>query len=89
MFILFFLAKILAKHFKIQRIYQKLPKISYFSPLWSNLPDVHTQEHLTQTSYSRLGARDTSKSLESCLELKFRRFLLNLLYDYQKRSNYS
>ena len=83
------MAKILAKHFKIQLFFnQKLPKISNFSPLWSHLAEVHTQEQLTQTSYSTLGARVTSKSLESCLELEFYRFLLNLLYDYRKRSIY-
>ena len=63
--------------------HQKLSEIGFLSPFRLNFPEVHTQKQLTQSEKTTKGASTTAS-----LELKFCRFLLALLYDYQKRSIY-
>ena len=46
----FFLSQISAKNFTKFRLFQqKQHEISFFSPLWLNLQEVHTQTPLTQS----------------------------------------
>ena len=87
-----FFAEFLVKYFTNPHFYhQKLHKMSFFSLLWLNLPEVHTEcfsgflKPRTQSFYTTKGTSPKSTFNESALKLTCCRFLLILIDDYQKR----
>ena len=63
-----FLSQIPAKNFtKFRLFHQKQHEISFFSPFWLSLQEVHIHTPLTQSLYTEKGAISTSTSVESAL----------------------
>ena len=78
LFSLNFLSQISAKYFnKFRLFHQKQHEISFFSQIWLNLQEVHTQTPLTQSLQTKKRANSTWTSVESALQLKIWRFFLN------------
>ena len=68
LFSLIFSSQIPAKYFtKFRLFHQKQHEISFFSPLWLNLQEVHIQTPLQQSLYTEKGANSTSTSVEIAL----------------------